>query len=227
MGRSGNIFSVFTENPLRKFYSMKVPKNGVQSFEELPEPVNNEFDNLQFGRDLIEDFVTELINVRSVDKIRRTLCHNAHCCSFEIEFETVTSRSSFRYRFVAFNGDRTYSGWGEKKLVICAVILCNDETLDSCGRIPNSDLVRVTFTKVEISTSFKRFGVLMMPNSMDMKMNPFSVDSFAYDEVVVSQTSRASTISLLRPRSDLQTFALYGHDFEVDEEFPFEEREVN
>lgn len=227
MGRSGNVFSAFTENPLRDFFVLKVPKGHSQwnnTFEDLPEPIENAFENLQFGRDFIEEFETELITFKTDETIKKEVCHHEHCCNFKINIQPLALNSTFQYRFVAFNGHRTYSGWGEKKLVICAIIICNDETLNSCGRVPNCGLDQITFNHIVIRTTFNRFGVLMMPNSLDMKMNPLSVDEFSYDEAVTSELSRTSTISLLKPHSDLQTFALYGHDFEVDEEFDLEEK---
>lgn len=226
MGKSGSIFSIFTENPLRDFFLLKVPKDSLQSnhsFINLPEPVENSFANLRFGRDFIDNFETELIDFAALP-VNKRLCHNSHCCDFSIDAEPVTSNSSFEYRYVSFNGHRSYSGWGDKKLVICAIIICNDLTLDSCARVPNFNLDRVTFNKIEITTNFKRFGVLMMPNSLDMNMNPLNVNEFFYDEDVTSETLRTSMISLLKPHSDLQTFALYGHDFEVNEEFNFERK---
>lgn len=225
LGRSGNVFTVFSESPMRDFYTMRIlkdPSLNETFYSDFPEPFENTFRNLTFGRDIINEFETELIDLTTAGIIfEKEFCHDEHCCTFTIDFDAATA-DSFQYRLVAFNGFRTYSGWGEKKLIICAIIVCNNGTLDSCGRMPNYDLGEVTFNAIEIKTNFNRFGVLMMPNSLDMNMNPLSVDQFNYDEVVSSEEMRTSTISLLEPRSDLQTFALYGHDYEIDDEFDFD-----
>lgn len=227
LGKWGNVFTVFTENPLRDFYVMRVPKDPAVTrpkFEEVPEKPENSFRNLRFGRDFINSFATELIDFTNKES-EREFCHGEHCCRFQLDYEYPESHPTFSYRFVAFNGYRTYSGWGDKKLIICAVMLCNDETLNSCGRMPKSDLDQIKFNFIEISTTFNRFGVLMMPNSLDLKMDPLDIDHFFYDEVVVSETSRTATISLIKPHADLQAFALYGHDYENDVEFDFDGNE--
>lgn len=223
LGRAGNIFTIFAETPIRDFYTMRILKNpsfNETFYSDIPEPIENTFKNLHFGRDFINDFKSELIDLQTENISEKELCHEDHCCLFTIDTE-APSANSFQYRLVAFNGFRHYSGWGEKKLVICAIMICNDQTLNSCGRMPNYDLARVSFETIEISTKFNRFGVLMMPNSLDLNMNPLNVDQFAYDEAVSSEATRTSTIKLLKPHSDLQTFALYGHDYEVDDEFDF------
>lgn len=224
LGRWGNVFTVFTEDPLREFYAMRVPKDPAVTrprAEDIPEKFENSFRSLRFGRDFINEFETELIDFNSGES-EKEFCHGEHCCEFSIDFEVPKSNSTFFYRFVAFNGYRTYSGWGEKKLIICAIMVCNDETLNSCGRMPNYDLDQITFNSIEIITSFNRFGVLMMSNSLDMKMDPLDIDHFSYDEIVDSESSRTSKISLIKPHSDLQAFGLYGHDFENDDEFDFD-----
>lgn len=225
LGRSGIAFSVFTEEPLRDFYALKIfkePNENGTLFEDIPEHVDTSFRNLQFGRDFMNEFVTDLIDLANEQPFEAELCHEEHCCWFSIDHEAVESNSTFHYRLVAFYGDRTYSGWGDKKLVICGVISCNDETLDSCGRLPNDDLDRVTFNFIEITTNFNRYGVLMMPNSLDMKMHALDVGEFWYDEIVASENIKTSTMTLIQPHSDLQSFALYGHDYEVEEEFDFD-----
>jgi Vanin C-terminal domain len=226
LGRRGNVFTVFSETPLREFYVMRVPKDPAVTSpekEDIPEPIESSFGTLSFGRDLINEFKTELIDFFDEGLETETeFCYDDHCCIFRIDYEKLESNTTFQYRYVAFNDYRTYSGWGSKKLVICAIMICNDETLDSCGRMPNYELDQVKFNFIEISTTFNRLGVLMMPNSLDLTMNPLSIDQFSYDEFVTSATSRTSTITLLQPYSDLQAFALYGHDYGNDEEFDFD-----
>lgn len=206
---------------------MKVPKDPTKTspkVEDVPEKFENTFRTLRFGRDFINTFETELIDFAGGESEKK-FCHDDHCCNFSIDYEVPESDSTFFYRFVAFNGYRTYSGWGEKKLVICAIMLCNDETLDSCGRMPNYELDRIQFNSIKISTTFNRFGVLMMPNSLDMKMDPLDIEHFSYDEFVDSETTRTAKITLIEPHSDLQAFTLYGHDYENDEEFDFDNSE--
>lgn len=225
LGRQGNVFNVFSEEPLREFYKMRIskePSYGNASVINPPESFQNSFKSLSFGRDIMDEFETELIDFSKEIILKKELCHESHCCKFTLEADTIISNTTFQYRYVSFDGYRTYSGWGEKKFIICAIILCNDETLDSCGRLPNFELDQVTFKLIEITTNFSRYGVLMMPNSLDMNMNPLPVDEFFYDEVIATEDTRTSTMRLLLPHSDLQTFALYGHDYEVDDEFNFD-----
>lgn len=39
---------------------------------------------------------------------------------------------------------------------------------------------------------------------------------------MISKLLKKSSISLLQPHSDIQAFALYGHDYEVEDEFEFD-----
>lgn len=225
LGRAGNVFTVFSENPLRDFYAMRIVKNPKQDndrFKDVPVGAENTFKSLNFGRDLINDFITESIDLKIGGLKDKKLCHEEHCCNFTIDHEATIPDETFQYRLVAFNGYRTYSGWGDKRLIICAIMVCNNGTIDSCGRLPDYDLDQITFNRLEISTTFNRFGVLMMPNSLDMNMDSLKVSEFVYSEVVDSETSRTSSMKLLKPHADLQAFALYAHDYETEDEFIFE-----
>lgn len=221
LGRRGNVFDVFDQNPLREFYTMLIAKEQSDGrLRDVPKRSENRFEDLRFGRDFVEDFVTELIDFTSDTQVEKEICHGEHCCTFELEFDEPNNASdAYRYRFAVFNGYRHYSGWGSKKLIICAVIVCNDETVDSCGRLPNYELAQINFNLIEITTTFSRFGVLMMPNSLDMNMSPLSVDELSYQEYPITSESKIATIRLLQPHADLQAFALYGHDYENEYEF--------
>lgn len=227
LGRRGNVFDVFDQNPTREFYTIQIAKDPSDGrLRDIPERSENQFRDLSFGRDFVEEFVTEMIDFTSDTQVEKEICHENHCCTFELEFdepETEMSNASFVYRFAVFNGDRVYSGWGSKKLIICAIIVCNDETVGSCGRMPNYELTQINFNLIEITTTFGRFGVLMMPNSLDMKMSPLNVDEFSYQEYPISSEAKIASIRLLQPHADLQTFALYGHDYENEVEFEFDE----
>lgn len=231
LGRRGNVFDVFDQSPLREFYTMQIAKDPSDGrLRDIPVRRENRFRDLSFGRDFVEEFVTEMIDFTSDTQVEKEVCHGDHCCTFELEFDepeneinNENASTSFRYRFAVFNGYRHYSGWGSKKLIICAIIVCNDESLLSCGRMPNYELTQINFNLIEITTTFSRFGVLMMPNSLDLDMSPLNVDEFSYQEYPISSEAKIASIRLLEPHADLQTFALYGHDYENEFEFEFDD----
>ena len=65
-------------------------------------------------------------------------------------------------------------------------------------------------------------GVLMMPNSLNFFGNPLKTKDISYRESDFTNYTKVASIELLQPHADLLTFALYGHDYQTSDYFPFE-----
>lgn len=229
-GVSGDIFSIVSSDPMRELFVAKIPKipGWKNSFENYPEEVEQSLVNFNFGRDFIDEFTTEILDTSKENETETHLCHNLHCCDFKVNITgSSTSENSYKYRFVAFQGWRSYSGWNNNYVYICGIMSCTNDTLDSCGRVfQNQETTEkgITFNSIIISTEFNRIGVLMMPNSLNFYGNPLKTKVFSYQEVDSTNYTKLASIELLEPHSDLLTFALYGHDYQTSDYFPFNNR---
>lgn len=227
-GVSGDIFSLVTSNPMRELFVAKIPKTPGwnNTFEYYPEEVEQSYVDFNFGRDFIDDFTTEPFD-SSIEKETKThLCHNLLCCDFNVNITgNAKHESSYKYRFVAFQGWRTYSGWNYQYVYICGIMACTNDTLDSCGRVfQNQEMIEegITFNSIKISTEFNRIGVLMMPNSLNFHGNPLKTKDFSYRESDFTNFTKVASIKLIKAHADLLTFALYGHDYQTSDYFPFD-----
>ncbi|CAO1421217.1 unnamed protein product [Diamesa hyperborea] len=226
-GVSGDIFSLISSNPMRRLFVAKIPKipGWNNSYKDYLEEVEQSYVNFNFGRDSIDEFTTESLDTSREGKIKTHLCHNLLCCDFQVNI-TGSSRSenSYKYRFVSFQGWRSYSGWNYNYVYICGIMACTNNTLDSCGRVfSNKEATEegITFNSIKITTEFNRIGVLMMPNSLNLFGNPLKTKDFSYRESDSTNYTKEASIELLQPHSDLLTFALYGHDYQTSDYFPF------
>ena len=226
-GVSGDIFSIVTSDPMRELFVARIPKTPGwnNSFEDYPEEVEQSYVNFNLGRDFIDEFTTEALDSSREGEISTHLCHNLLCCDFKVNITgNARSDNSYKYRFVSFQGWRSYSGWNYNYVYICGIMACTNNALNSCGRVfSNQEATEegITFNSIKITTEFNRIGVLMMPNSLNFFGNPLKTKDFSYRESDITNYTKEASIELLNPHYDLLTFALYGHDYQTSDYFPF------
>lgn len=93
---------------------------------------------------------------------------------------------SYQYRFAAYSGWRTFDGFADGAVQVCAVFACTDNTLQSCGRTfgPNLEVQdKVQFDYIKIETIFNaKSKAHVMPNSLDTSLLPLNPAQFSYTE---------------------------------------------
>ncbi|XP_017798941.1 PREDICTED: vanin-like protein 1 [Habropoda laboriosa] len=164
---------------------------------------------------LLHDNYTSFESVRLGDNVSftDTLCHRKFCCDFHLRTNTIvdTSSSSVNYRAVVFNGVRYYGTEAEAGVRLCAVILCSNDSIYSCGLVDQSN---VTFTNLTIATTFHDYPqILAMPTVLSPTLIPFQ--HWTYAERAKGARTHL-TLALSKSTNDLVTFGIYVRDFTKD-----------
>jgi len=227
-GKYGALISTMTGEEVTKLLVHEVPK--------IPGNVNrtsgsaysgSNFGNLKLKRDQLDVYEKRRIELQESETSHSenfTLCQKFEndnlCCDFNITvtLQLVPENSvSYSYYAVVFNGNRTFDGVADGHIRTCAVLACQNETIASCGKMYQSNESvhsNIKFEKIEISGSFPVEHVLTLPNSLNFDVSPYPTSDFSYEEKVNQQsTSKDITISLLTPKADVYTFAIYARDF--------------
>ena len=95
-GRSGDIFSVITDEPTRQLFVAKIPKVPSQSniITDYTEAVNPRYQsNFPLGRDFIEEFWTKPVDFSK--DINEKMCYTEGiCCSFAVNATKLANDQS-------------------------------------------------------------------------------------------------------------------------------------
>lgn len=87
---------------------------------------------------------------------------------------------------VVKNGQRTFDGFADGGVVVCAVIACWSDDLKSCGvRFNDSSNLdgSVRFTRIEVAGTFLYDDqYFILPTQLDTKIMPFGINEFEYVE---------------------------------------------
>lgn len=216
-GKSGPLVEVVHTQAVTKLYVSQVPKKGYVAdiTDNYIQGVSNRNDFF-FKRDAIDNYKTLEIDT-SLEEQNTTICQNDLCCSFKIILErrNVSSDSqSYNYRMAVYNGERTYTGFGEGYFQICAILACTSSNMSSCGTVFSSDIREANdfvFKQILIEGKFKdERKMLIMPNSLDtslLSLNPKDFQFEIKEHYVRYELSRAA--------DNLITFGIYANVFDV------------
>ncbi|XP_001603861.2 vanin-like protein 2 [Nasonia vitripennis] len=181
-------------------------------------------------RDNLRPYTSALIQTGEASSHITTLCDRGLCCDFHVETsydKEVAAKpgaKQYRYRVVVFNGVTnyvTYSGnQSTAGVEVCALVSCAGDSLEDCGkRYPEgTDVVSPTTLESLIITrrANRNAPTFYMPTTMERtNREPLSSSDFAY----LASGQRNSSLLLMylvRPRSDLETFGIYGRRFDKD-----------
>ncbi|KAL9702749.1 hypothetical protein quinque_006267 [Culex quinquefasciatus] len=236
-GKRGRIVSVMNHNAETKLYVASVPKIDRPQAEVRKQPVIKyspaQMSNLKMLRDPIDGYTTVELPLTKNDQFEASLCHDRVCCNFTIDYELsapITTQQFYRYRLAAFDGARSFQGFAEARVTVCAVLACTGTTLASCGTRFESganSVPMVVFNSIELKETVDLEGsflgeqtYMVLPTSLDTSILPLEVDEFEYSERDVTTDGKLiieTTHKLVKPRSDLYSFAIWGR--EVVQEF--------
>lgn len=86
---------------------------------------------------------------------------------------------------MAYDGWRSFDGYADGAVKVCAVIACTSDLLASCGtRFDNTTEIfkRFSFNSIKISTKIKGTGNnLIVPSTLDWSLLPLSPSEFKFD----------------------------------------------
>uniref|UniRef100_A0A0C9RSY4 CG32750_0 protein n=1 Tax=Fopius arisanus TaxID=64838 RepID=A0A0C9RSY4_9HYME len=155
-----------------------------------------------------------------------TLCDHGLCCQFiadtahNVELIKEPNVRYYRYRFAVFNGVRSFSGKGTGGIEVCGLISCTGETVESCSVRFDTNGILVhptTFNSLSISGDFKTLpNNLYLPITQNDEITPLNVTDFSFAMKIINKTHTNLKFNLIKPRSDLMTFTIYGRNFSAD-----------
>uniref|UniRef100_A0A336K3I7 CSON000083 protein n=1 Tax=Culicoides sonorensis TaxID=179676 RepID=A0A336K3I7_CULSO len=241
-GRFGPLTAVMNPDNQTKILVAEVPKFIGNVSASLPVAVPivpntpSAMLNLYLKRDQIDKYVSELIVIPEEFSGNSTslyfdadVCDGDFCCDFDFNVTVLPTNPGslyYNYRFAAYSGWRTFDGFADGAVRVCAVLACTDESLQSCGRRFGSNVQvedKIIFDYIKVETVYEeRAKVLTMPNSLDTSLLPLNPREFTYNEIWEidgdEESQKLVTLELTSPRQNLLTFAIYARDFEPKDE---------
>lgn len=219
------LFEAYNNNCIyRKVYVAEVPK--VKSHTSKPHPPIKYHDpmdmlKLKLKRDQLDVYNTSIINF-SNPKQSHEICHNEFCCKFDLNLHIISSSSDspfYIYRMAAYNGLRTFDGFADGAVKVCAVMACVDDSLKSCGerhQVPVHD--KLKFNSIKLKAVYGTDdNILFMPSTLDTSIMPFESKDYRYKESSSTDEDQIEiSMELLEAKTDLLTFAIYSRNFEKD-----------
>lgn len=119
-----------------------------------------------------------------------------------------------------FNGVRSFGVGGTGGVEVCSIISCTDDKPTSCAQRFDTNTIIVhptTFNSIIISSDYKiSRNISRFPLSLNTEMNPFNVNDFTFISNKLNATHVNIKYTLIKPRKDLMTFAIYGRNFTSD-----------
>ncbi|XP_058838304.1 vanin-like protein 1 isoform X2 [Topomyia yanbarensis] len=226
-GKHGRIVAVMNYQADVKLYVAQVPKIDKPQATIARQPIikynPSEMSSLKLKRDQIDAYETVNLRLESNSDYKLTLCQNQLCCNFTLNytFTLPTSNQQFyRYRLAVHNGIRTFDGFADGTITTCAIFACAGDRLESCATRfdnPAATADAFQFHSIDLHGVFPSSeDVFLLPNSVDMSIMPLEVDEFVYSErqfVQDSVTYKEIRHTLISPRSDLFSFAIWGRKF--------------
>uniref|UniRef100_A0A336M7R1 CSON013248 protein n=1 Tax=Culicoides sonorensis TaxID=179676 RepID=A0A336M7R1_CULSO len=226
-GKFGALDAVMNYISSTKVYIAEVPKIGPNSPAPSPSSKIQRYDpvdmlKLKLKRDQLDVYNTTLINF-SASKQTHEICHDGFCCNFNLNIDVLPDKANqdspfYLYRMAAYNGLRTFDGFADGAVKVCAIFACTDDTLASCGKrhtMPVHD--KVQFNSIELKTVYDKMdNTLFMPNTLDASIMPFESTEYEYEERAREDGKIEIYMKLLESKTDLLTFAIYSRNFDRD-----------
>lgn len=228
-GKRGRIVTVMNHNADSKLYVAQVPKIGRPQATISRQPVikytPSEMSNLKLKRDQIDGYVMSTLPL-NVSSYEASLCQASLCCNFTLNYTvtlpSVPNQSYYSYVLAVSDIERTFDGFANGKITTCAVFACTDaEDRKTCATRftdPATTVVEaLRFNSIEIVGVFPGgMNVFLLPNSVDTSILPLEVDEIEYSDRAFSEEGeerKRIEYKLVKPRSDLLTFAIWGRQF--------------
>lgn len=214
-----------------KLYVARVPKIDRPEATIEREPVIEytpaQMTNLKLKRDQIDVYEMSTLPM-NVSFYETTLCQESLCCNFTLNY-TVTlpqndNQSYYTYVLAVSDSPRTFDGFANGMITTCAIFACTDaENRTTCSTRfadPSTVVDAVRFNSIEIDGVFPGGPeVFLLPNSVDTGILPLEVDEIEYEERLFYQDDeplKQIDYKLVKPRSNLLTFAIWGRKFVND-----------
>lgn len=145
------------------------------------------------------------------------------CCRFRVSYKKnrEARQKSYRYRALAYQGDKTLIDGVTGGVEACAIVLCTGPDQSDCGRRPEpSSEYLYIFSRIEIAATFSNNQTIQMPNIImgselpGKKTEMVLLGPGHYDfQRVEDDTSRSVRMTLKDEARSVITFGIYSRDF--------------
>ena len=154
-------------------------------------------------------------------EINTTICDRGLCCKFEIKSQIYPSISdAIQFRIVVFNGIRPFFGGKTGGIQVCAIIACNNSTLESCSVPTDTTKPSSTFRHISIEGNFNRTNAVHMPSTLLNSILPLNVNMYEIKTKNISNNETHVCIQTKKPVKNIKTFGIYGRQYGIDG-YPF------
>lgn len=209
----------------RKLLVHRIPKKGASNnclkdgnecpateddsslIDQTSQETNERFEQLTEVHLLQEPLSTHKTVVLTPRHPKINLCHCNLCCNIEIDMLPLDSSNdtSQVFRFIVYSGVRHLGGGlFNKTYQVCGIVSCNDnESVDSCGLLPNEEPPPQTFNSISISGNFS--ATFLFPNTVDTGLVPLTANSFSF-----RKGENTTILTTTKPPQPFLTFAIYG-----------------
>lgn len=198
----------------------KVPKRNrdqkspviLQDTSKAPNPTKDS--ERVFYPDYLEPYTSYLIEQTDIHK---TICDRGLCCQFHIQSQTdLSNAEGILYRMMVFNGIRVFFGGKTAGIQVCAIISCNNSSLESCS-VP-TDLTKpsIEFKLISIQGKFNHTNSIHMPSTLQNSILPLNVDMFEMKTANISETLTHVHIQNKKQVTNIKTFGIYAREYGLD-----------
>lgn len=241
-GTKGPLVVIMPQNAGTKLLIATVPKKNVDSslleyFIELEEELFEKnshkrnslilsddktvsvFNDMKFLQDLsLQSFDIQPLVLTAAPEIHTnylTYENDSFCCNLEVSWQSEAKFSDFSsYKMVAYSGNRNFSLASVNHIEACGLILCAENSISSCGIMPDLNLKNSDVKILSIKISAKSFNVssIPVPSTLTSSLYPLDVEDFTFNSAIVKENDKeyySIEMHLTRPVTDLITFAVY------------------
>lgn len=228
-GKRGRIITVMNHDAESKLYVAQVPKIDRPQATINRQPVikytPSEMSNLKLKRDHIDGYLMSTLPM-NVSFHEALLCQETVCCNFTLKYTvtvpSVPYQAFYSYVLAVSDIKRTFDGFADGMITACAIFACTDAAdRKTCGTRFTDRVTTVVdavrFDSIDIVGEFPDGeNVFHLPNSVDTSILPLEVDEIEYSETSFDEGDtprKRIEYKLVKPRSDLLTFAIWGRQF--------------
>lgn len=242
-GTKGPLVVIMPQNAGTKLLIATVPKKNVDSLpldyfieleEELFEKNSHKRNSLILSDDktvsvfndmkFLQDLSLQSFDIQPLaESAGATQIHTNHlsyenesfCCNLEVTWQSEAKFSDFSsYKMVAYSGNRNFSLASVNHIEACGLILCAENSISSCGIMPDLNLKNTDVKILSIKISAKSFNVasIPVPSTLTSSLYPLDVADFTFNSSIVKENDKeyySIEMHLVKPVTNLITFAVY------------------
>lgn len=120
-------------------------------------------------------------------------CQDRTCCNFKINYrmENPQNLPFYQYAVGFYHGNRTFDGFADGGVVVCAIIACQTTNVSTCG-VRNESLGNFfVFDEIDIrgELPFDDGQFFYLPTTLDTSILPLSPATFHWNQNMSSNTT--------------------------------------